>query len=82
MRVNISVSFEVVEEIDAGPNSVDMIDYTEADFDVDKLAAMICAFVETAAQKARARNAPSKKRPAVTPQEPVGRDYPLDPEQD
>ena len=77
MRVNISVAFEVVEEIAAGEHSVDLADLEASAMGPDETAAAVVATIQDAAGKARGRRAP-RPEPAAS----AGGDYPLDPEQD
>lgn len=76
MRVNIIVSFENVEEIDAGEHSVDLADFAAAGMGPAETAGAIAATIEAAARKARAEDVPAAENPS-----PTG-DYPLDPDQD
>jgi hypothetical protein len=77
MRVNITVAFDVVEEIDAGEHSVDLADLDDSGMGPNETAGAIVATIEDAARKARGAG---KQRPAPDPDAPS--DYPLDPDQD
>jgi hypothetical protein len=77
VRVNIEVTFAVVEEIDATEYSVDLADLEASAMGPSETAGAVAATIEDAAQKARAVGVP---RPA--PDADAPRDYPLDPEQD
>jgi hypothetical protein len=78
MRVNISVAFEVVEEIAAAPLSVDLADFNACGMGPGDLGAALVATIEANARKSRAGFSP-RKVPATAS---TGGDYPLDPEQD
>jgi hypothetical protein len=78
MRVNISVAFEVVEEIAAAPLSVDLADFNACGMGPGDLGAALVATIEANARKSRAPFGSSEGR--RIPQ--TGGDYPLDPEQD
>lgn len=77
MRVNITVAFDVVEEIDAGQHSVDLADLEASGMGPEETSGAIVATIEDAARKARGKG---QQRPEPGPDAP--RDYPLDPEQD
>ena len=76
MRVNIVVTFDVVEEIDAGEYSVDLADLDASGMGPGETAGAVVATIQDAARKARGAG---KERPATAS---TGGDYPLDPEQD
>jgi hypothetical protein len=80
MRVNIEVSFDVVEEIDAGEFSVDLADLEASGMGPAETAGAVMATIQDAARAARAKASGARKeRPASAS---AGGDYPLDPEQD
>lgn len=78
MRVNIKAEFEIVEEIDTSPCSVDLADFNACGMGPGDLGAALVATIEANARKSRAGFSP-RKVPATAS---TGGDYPLDPEQD
>jgi hypothetical protein len=84
MRVNITVAFEVVEEIDAGEHSVDLADLEASGMGPGETAGAVVATIQDAAGKARRRVVGEIKARQARPEPStsVGVDYPLDPEQD
>lgn len=80
MRVNITVAFDVVEEIDAGEHSVDLADLEASAMGPGETADAIVATIEDAARKAR-KPTMSDLVTDIAP-DLANRDYPLDPDQD
>jgi hypothetical protein len=81
MRVNIEVSFEVVEDAFAGEHSVDLADLEASGMGPHEAAGAVVATVQDDARKARSKAAGARKeRPAAAAS--AGGDYPLDPDQD
>ena len=80
MRVNINVSFEIVEEIDAGEHSVDLSDLEASGMGPGETAEAVAATIQAKAREAQ-RNADGvrKERPDTAS---AGGDYPVDPDQD
>jgi hypothetical protein len=76
MRVNITVAFDVVEEIDATEHSVDLADLEASAMGPSETAGAVAATIEDAARKARGAG---QQRPEPAADAP--RDYPLEPEQ-
>lgn len=79
MKVNISVSFDVVEDAFAWQNSVDLADLEASGMGPEEAAGAVMATIEHDARKGRAKHVACKERPATAS---VGTDYPLDPDQD
>jgi hypothetical protein len=73
-----SRGFEIVEEIDTSPCSVDLADFNACGMGPGDLGAALVATIEANARKSRAPFGSSEGR--RIPQS--GGDYPLDPEQD
>jgi len=79
MRINITVMFDVVEEIYAGEHSVDLADMSAIGMGPREAADFLADAIEREAQKSRALRVAAKDRPASAA---TGNDYPLDPDQD
>jgi hypothetical protein len=82
MRVNIIVTFENVEEIDAGPYSVDLADFAAAEMGPNEVSEAVVGTIEDAARKTRGERQPRAAVKDDGPDYGMGREHPLDPEQD
>jgi hypothetical protein len=76
MRVNIEVTFAVVEEIAASDHSVDLADLEASEMGPGETADAVVATIQDAARRARGKG--KQPEPAAS----AGGDYPLDPNQD
>ena len=85
MRVNITVTFDLVEDAFASGNSVDQAELAASGMSPDEIAGALVESIQQRAAKLRGKSQAWPKpqpQPDAKPEESKGGDYPVDPDQD